>query len=195
MPDTLQTFDSDGDDIPLMLARSWADATFEMLELSRKRRSDYRSISRTYDRMDGDAVDLAMLHRAIREVWSTDCLLILSASNLEAWIRKLYRARRRKLPEPLKHLKQLRNAIEHLDDANIDEETWTATARLQQSKKSGIGALPNQELAIGISGDGLLFGILSHDDLEGLVRGLLSELSQELDDYAQDWWEFVNSGR
>lgn len=195
MPDTLQTFDSDGDDIPLMLARSWADATFEMLELSRKRRSDYRWISRTYDRMDGDAVDLAMLHRAIREVWSTDCLLILSASNLEAWIRKLYRARRRKLPERLKHLKQLRNAIEHLDDANIDEETWTATARLQQSKKSGIGALPNQELAIGISGDGLLFGILSHDDLEGLVRGLLSELSQELDDYAQDWYEFVNSGR
>ncbi|MEW1706976.1 hypothetical protein AB0230_07015 [Microbacterium sp. NPDC089190] len=191
----LNTFDADGDDVPLMLARSWADSTFEMLELSRKRRRDYRWVSRSYDRMDGDAVDLARLQRAIREVWSTDCLLIISAANLEAWTRKLYRARRRREPKPLENLKRLRNAIEHLDEADIDEETWIATARNPRALKSGIGALPNQKLGIGVSGDGLLFGVMSYEDLENLVNGLLGELSQELDDYARDWFEFVNSGR
>lgn len=195
MSGTLNTFDADGDDVALMLARSWADSTFEMLELSRKRRSNYHWISKAYDRMDGDAVDLAMLQRSIREVWSTDCLLIISAANLEAWTRKLYRSRRRREPEPIENLKRLRNAIEHLDEADIDEETWTATARTSKAVKSGIGALPNQKLGVGVSGDGLLFGVMSHDDLEKLVNGLLDELSQELDDYARDWFEFVNSGR
>ncbi len=171
MPETLNTFDPDGDDIPLMLARSWADSTFQMLKLSREKRATYRAVSRAYDRMDGDYIDLESVQRAVREVWSTDCLLIISAANLEAWTRKLYRARRRRVPAPLENLKRLRNAIEHLDEAELDEETWTATARTAAARTRGIGALPNQELAIGVSGNGLLFGVMSYADLESSWTG------------------------
>ncbi|WP_425839878.1 hypothetical protein [Microbacterium sp. PA5] len=194
-PQQLQSFDADGDDIPLMLARSWADSTFELLRLSKERRRRHASLDSMYERMDGDGITWDGVQESLRQVWSTDCLLILSAANLEAWVRKLYIARRRRVPEPLENLKRLRNAIEHLDEAELDEESWTATARTAAARTRGIGALPNQSLAIGLTGDGKLFGVITHDELERLVAGLLDELAQELDDYARDWFEFVNSGR
>jgi len=192
---TLQSFDLNGDDIPLMLARSWADATYELLVQSRDRRRRHRNLDSMYERMDGDGVTWGAVEEALRRVWSTDCLLILSASNLESWVRKLYRARRRRVPESLPNLKQLRNAIEHLDEAELDEESWTASARTKSSEKHGIGSLPNQSLALGITGDGKLFGVITHNELETLVHSLLRELADELDDYAQSWFEFVDSGR
>lgn len=195
MPDPLQSFNSDGDDIPLMLARSWADATLELLAKSREKRRRYVVLDKSYERMDVEGLAWEDVQKALRDVWSTDCLLILSSSNLEVWVRKLYQARRRKAPKQLANLKRLRNAIEHLDEANLDEMTWTATARTTAALKSGIGALPNQELAIGLTGDGLLFGVISHEELETLVSGLLDELWQELDEYARDWFEFLDEGR
>jgi hypothetical protein len=194
-PQQLQSFDADGDDIPLMLARSWADATHELLGRSKELRRRHRNLDSMYERMDGDGITWEAVQESFRRVWSTDCLLILSAANLEAWVRKLYIARRRRVPASLENLKRLRNAIEHLDEAELDEESWTATARTVAARTRGIGALPNQSLAIGLTGDAKLFGVITHDELEGLVRGLLDELAQELDEYAQDWFEFVNSGR
>jgi hypothetical protein len=110
-------------------------------------------------------------------------------------VRKLYIARRRRVPESLENLKRLRNAIEHLDEAELDQESWTATARTAAARTRGIGALPNQSLAIGVTGDGKLFGVMTHDELEGLVLRLLDELAQELDDHARDWFEFARSDR
>jgi len=182
----LRSFVGDADDIPLWMARSWADSTRRMLQMSKDRRQTYFGLSHMYERMDGDGITANSVEAAMRDVWSTDCLLILSAANLETWIAKLYRARDRKVPKTHPNLAHLRNAIEHLDEAQLDNESSTALPRTQQSRTRGIGALPGQELLIGLTGDGKLFGILTHDELEALAMSLLDELDAELQSYAED---------
>lgn len=182
----LRSFEGHEDDIPLWIAQSWADSTRRMLEMSKERRKTYFSLCHMYERMDGDGITTDSVEAAMRDVWSTDCLLILSAANLETWIAKLYRVRSRKAPKPHPNLAHLRNAIEHLEEAELDNESSTAFPRTRQSRARGIGALPGQELLIGLTGDGKLFGVISHDELEALAMSLLDELDAELQAYAMD---------
>lgn len=157
-----------------------------MLQMSKERRKTYFSLRHMYERMDGDGITSDSVEAAMRDVWTTDCLLILSAANLETWIAKLYRVRSRKAPKGHPNLTHLRNAIEHLDEAHLDDDSSTAFPRTQQSRTRGIGALPDQELLIGLTGDGKLFGVITHDELEALAMSLLDELDAELQEYAMD---------
>jgi hypothetical protein len=188
-PLPLQTLDGLGDeDLPLMMAKTWAAQTSELLALAKERRKTFRAIDRIYERNDGDGITEEAVGDALRSVWGTETLLVFSASQLETWTAKLYRARDRRASARHPHLTALRNALAHLDEADIDDDSWIATPRTPTAARRGIGALPNAELSIGLSGDGKLFGILTHEELERLVDNLLDELAQEIDDYASAWY-------
>jgi hypothetical protein len=194
-PLPLQSFEGEPEDLPLMLARGWAEASTRLLGESAELRRTYRALSRAYDRMDGDGISEVDLIAKIREIWITESMLVHAASNLEVWIAKLYRVRRRRVPRPIRHLKQLRNALEHLEEASFDDESGVATARTQQATRSGIGALPGAQLQVGLGGDGLLFGVISPDELHTLVGGLVADLDGELDEHVEDWIDFMNEDR
>lgn len=183
----------DDEDLPLMMAKSWAAQTSELLALAKQRRKTFRAVDNMYERNDGDGITAEAVGEALRSAWTTETLLVFSASQLEIWTAKLYRARQRRAAPPHPHLTALRNALAHLEEADFDDENWIATPRKAVSAKCGIGALPDAELFIGLSGDGKLFGVLTHSELEALVERLLGELAQELDDYGSDW--FVEYGR
>src|SRR4051794_21424076 len=122
-PRPLQSFNLFGDDVLLMLSRAWADQTAEQLRTAKERRRRYEAIESTYERMDHDGeITQDVVSAAFRALWTAEALLITSASNLERWMTKLYRARNRRPRTNVDHLRTLRNALEHLHEANIDDE-------------------------------------------------------------------------
>lgn len=191
MPLSLQGFSGLGDDLPLALTRSWAEATARLVRDARERRREFQVLDSAHERMDVDGLSWDDVETAQRSVWSTECLLILSASNLETWMKKLYESRGRAAPPRIELLKQLRNSIEHLHEAEIDEETWTATPTNGHAVRTGVGALPDGQFDVWAGP----LSYVSVDDIESLATALLDELARELDDYARDWLEMVNSGR
>jgi hypothetical protein len=169
-----------------MLSRAWAEQTAEQLRTAQNCRRRYEAVESTYERMDHDGeITRDVVSSAFRALWTSEALLITSASNLDRWMSKLYRARNRRPRTDVEHLRTLRNALEHLHEANIDDDNWIATARTPTAERSGIGALPDARLSIGLEG-----GVITHDDLTALVRSLLDELDAELRDYAADWIEW-----
>lgn len=185
-PKPLLTHQPWGDDVPLHFARAWAESTVRMLETSQVKRAALRDRERENAESDLDQVSDPFLQRAEREAWTTECLLILSAAQLETWIAKLYRVRERKAPKPIPALSALRNAIEHLEESMFDEEEFVARPKNPMARKRGVGALPGGELSLYVSDDEKLLGVITPDELDALARGLLEELAREDDEWMAD---------
>jgi len=188
MGERLQNW-AEGDDIPLFLARTWAEQTRRMLREVDRLRAEYRQLGRDYDRgymgSDGYEVSEDMLNRAGRAIWAAECLLVVSAWSLDVWMSKVYKARKRKTRQQHVALGQLRNAIMHLDEGEFDEEGSFVLAREGRSKH-GLAALPGGRLSVGLSWDGKLFGLLTPDELAALASTLLDELNSEFEEFRGD---------
>lgn len=198
MGERLQTFA--GEDVPLYLARAWAEQTRQSLKDCRDRRRTYIALDRAYERGEiwesGYEVTEDQVNRAVRAVWTSEVLLVISAWTLDVWMTKLYRARRRKKRTENAQLNQLRNALMHLDSGEIDEEAAFVAANPKNSRsKHGLGALPDGGLSVGVdlgfSVDSKLFGILTLDEIEALAAELIDELNQEFDDLMQSMVAFM----
>lgn len=139
---------------------------------------------------DWDEVTYPPLQHAFRETWTTECVLVLSASQLERWIARLYRDRNRRPPEPLTALKYLRNAIEHADEAEFDEDRFVALPRTPRSVGQGIGRLPGGEFSFAADGVAL-FGVIDPAELERIAQALIAELTNEADEWVKDITEWA----
>lgn len=189
MPQPLQSFNgADDEDLPLFLARSWAETTARDFREARRKRQRFVSVDRAHERMDPVEISWHDVIRAFSEAWTAECKLIISAEQFELWLAKLYVARGREEPARLPYLKELRNAVVHLSESDIDEDEWVARPSGYRQLTYGVGALPQGELAIWLNGTADVLGVISADALEQYVAALLGELDRELDDYASDWW-------
>lgn len=188
----LQSFDPDGEDVVLSLAVSWAGAVREQLDNVRKRVKNFHNVSNMYERMDGD-VTTDHLAASWQAAWTAEALLVISADNLERWIKRLHLDRGREPKTPLPLLRKLRNAIEHMDESEFDDEEWIARPTKSQSR--GLGALPDASLSISVGSHDKVFGLITLDELQSIVDSLVNELERELDDYAEDMIAFYLEDR
>ncbi|WP_426624432.1 hypothetical protein ACPPVW_18800 [Leifsonia sp. McL0607] len=188
----LQSFDPDGEDVILSLAVSWAGAVREQLHNVKERVRNFHNVDNMYERMDGDVTmdDLAASWQA---ACTAEAMLVISADNLERWIKRLYTARGRQPRAPHPQLRALRNAIEHMDESEFDDDEWVA--RSGKSQKLGLGALPESRLLISVGSNDKVFDLISHDELQGIVNALLDELEREQTDYAKDRIAFDHEDR
>lgn len=188
-----QSFNPDGEDVVLSLAVSWVGAVREQLHNVKERVKHYAAVDRMYERMDGD-ITMDHLQAAWQAAWTAEALLVISADNLERWIKRLYLEHGRTPKAPHPQLRALRNAIEHMDESEFDDEAWIATPG-KSGQPRGLGALPNRSLSIAVGSQESVFGLISHADLQALVDGLVDELEQELEDYAADMIAFWHEDR
>lgn len=189
----LQSFGSDGEDVILSLAVSWAGAVREQLHNVKKRVANYNNVENMYERMDGD-VTMDHLATSWQAAWTAEALLVISADNLERWIKRLYKERGREPAPAHPQLRALRNAIEHMDESDFEDDEWVARAAGSKQKR-GLGALPEASLPIDVGAADSIFGLISHDDLQDIVDTLIHELEQELNDYATDTFTFYREDR
>ncbi len=187
----LQSFSADGEDVVLSLAVSWAGAVREQLDKVRRRVALYNSLDELYERNDGD-VTMDQVAASWQAAWTAEALLVISADNLERWMKRLYIDRGREPRTPHAQLRALRNAIEHMDESEFDDD-WIARPGRHQER--GLGALPNASLPISTGHRTMVFGLIAHDELESIVGALIDELDRELNDYATDMIAFYREDR
>ncbi|GAA1440720.1 hypothetical protein [Leifsonia poae] len=192
VPEPLQSFNPDGEDVIRSLAVSWAGAVREQLHNVKERVRHFHNVDNMYGRMDGD-VTMDELAASWQAAWTAEALLVISADNLERWIKRLYTERGRQPRPPHPQLRALRNTIEHMDESEFDNEEWVARPGRPQGR--GLGALPDPSLSISVGDRENVFGLISHDELQAIVSALIDELERELSDYAEARIAFFREDR
>jgi hypothetical protein len=86
-------------------------------------------------------------------------------------------------------LADLRNALEHLDEAELEGHHAVPGARSRSLR-----ALPGSRLLIATR-DGLAFGLIDVNELESRALGVVGTVEDELMQEAADWWSEMSSGR
>ena len=129
------------------------------------------------------------LAQSFRAQWAEEQALVWAAHQVERWARRLAKERGEDPPPPDQVLADLRNALEHLDEAEFKDSHAVPGDRSRSLK-----ALPGGQLLIA-TGDGLAFGLIDVNELEGRALGVVAAVEDELMQQAADWWAEVNSGR
>jgi hypothetical protein len=136
--------------------------------------------------MGPDELDLA---RNARQRWADEQALVWAAHQLERWTRRLALERDQDPVPRDKVLADLRNALEHLDEAD-----FAGGAAIPGEGSRSLAALPGGRLSLR-SGGGLAFGLIEVGELERRALALVDAVEDELMDEAAEWWAEMNSGR
>lgn len=145
---------------------------------------------RAYERMGPehgpDELDLA---RNARQQWADEHALAWAAHQLERWTRRLAMERGEDPMPRDRVLADLRNALEHLDEADFD-----GGAAIPGEGSRSLASLPGRRLLMR-SGGRLAFGLIEVDELERRALALVDAVEEELMQEAADWWVDMKSGR
>lgn len=144
----------------------WVEEVRRLVPAVRAVREKCDRDSRAMERMDSwpQLSELDMFANW-RQLWAAQHHLVWSAYQLERWVARLARERRMKVPKPDAVLADLRNALEHLDEADLDVST--AMASSNPSRTKSLRKLPGAQLLIGTGGDPRrLFDIIDSDEIE-----------------------------
>jgi hypothetical protein len=117
------------------------------------------------DRGDEGAPTDYDFYDSFRRLWAAQHHLVWAANQLERWTRRLAQERREPEPVPDALLTDLRNALEHLDEAVIEGDGTTATAGDNPKQNKSLRRLPDSQLLIGTGGLGL-FQLVDPAELE-----------------------------
>jgi hypothetical protein len=115
-----------------------------------------------------------------RRLWAAQHHLVWAAHQLERWVARLARERRKKVPKPDPVLADLRNALEHLDES-------TATASSNPARTKSLRKLLGSQLLIGTGANpGRLFDLIDSEEIEQRAWTSTDRLEQEAEDYVAD---------
>jgi hypothetical protein len=146
-------------------------------------------MGRAYDHGYGpDELDLAKI---AREVFAETHALVWAAHQVERWAGRLAEERGEDPPPRDEVLANVRNALEHLDEADFDGHH----AVPGYSGNRSLRKLPGARLQLYTSYNGLAFGLIDPTELERRALGVVGAIEDELMEQAADWWVEMNSGR
>lgn len=171
--------------------RTWAEAVLRQAARARTIRHTAEQDSRNYDRMEDWSPPAYVLEENFRTQWAEEHQLIWVAHQLERWDARLRRERgQRPRPKDL-FLKTLRDALEHLDDAEFVNGQAVAPPILTKEDKSkgrALRNLPGGVLDLLLGGGTLVGGVLPlaiEERALQIVRAVEEELVEEqLGEYA-----------
>lgn len=150
-----------------------------------------RRLCRSYERMDGihspDELDLA---KSARTVWSEEHILVWAAYQVERWTQRLAEERGDDSPPRDEVLANVRNALEHLDEAEFEG----GHAVPGYSGNRSLRKLPGGRLSLS-TGRNFAFGLIDPGELEQRALGVVAAIEDELVEQAADWWAEMSSGR
>ncbi len=184
-PAPLTNLPIDEPDTLLTLAIAWGEAVVRQISVARSAQAEYHNAIRAADRAEDWSPTDVSLHERFRNVWTAHSTLVWMSFQLERWTHRLYSERGRESPTSLPLLRNLRNALEHLDEAILDG-SFARPGHEQQANRS-LRELPNSELLIGTHGErDRLFGLIAIDDIEKAATCLLAAISREVDECCAD---------
>lgn len=200
------------DDLCEMFVQMWAEAVIRQVGRVKELRAKAARDGRNYERMEEWSPELEDLAANARAQWAEEQTLVWAAHQLERWAKRLAEERGEDPPEADEVLAHLRNALEHLDEAEFTGEVAPHPGgsgvriyhSLAGSAVPGEGrsnwslrALPSGRLSIGTY-EGLghqAFGLINVDELERRAEVYVRKIEDELMAEAESWWIDMQSGR
>ncbi|MGH3923261.1 MAG: hypothetical protein ACREX8_05955 [Gammaproteobacteria bacterium] len=115
-----------------------------------------------------------------RRLWVAQHQVVWSAHQLERWSQRLAKERGDTPSSPDPVLVNLRNALEHLDDAEFEDEGHAAADSDRRNRS--LHALPRAELFLGPDeyGGSKLFGLIDPADLEQRALAVIEAAEREV---------------
>lgn len=168
----------------------WAEAVMRQVERVSEVRKKARSLGRAYERMEDWSPDELDLARCSREQWTEEQALVWAAHQVERWARRLAEERGDDPPPRDQVLADVRNALEHLDEAEFERGV-----AVPGDRSRSLRALPGSQLRIATADGGLAFGLIDVSELERRALGVVATVEDELMQEAADWWADMSSGR
>jgi hypothetical protein len=166
---------SEAQDVCVTFVRAWSESVLRQIERILDAKEDARRLNRQLDReWDQDAEKA--LEVVWRRNWTEEHALVWSMHQLERWVSRLARERGSEPSQEHGVLRDLRNALEHLDEAMLDGG-HVAEAGDDPRMNRSLRRLPGGRLMIATSGN--LFGTLSLADLEAVAREQHDLMEQE----------------
>jgi hypothetical protein len=111
----------DDHDFVGFFVQMWAKAVIRQVDRVRKEREKDEADSGSHDHNEEWSPTDDELHRNFRSRWTEEHMPVWAAYQLERWTRRLAIDRGEQVPEPDGVLAALRNALEHLDEADFIE--------------------------------------------------------------------------
>jgi hypothetical protein len=167
----------------------WAEAVMLQVERVRQIRRKADADGRAYEHMEDWSPTELDLAKNFRAQWAEEQTLVWAAHQVERWARRLAEERGEEPPPRDQVLADLRNALEHLDEAEFD-----GGHAVPGDRSRSLRALPNSRLAIE-TGHRLAFGLIDVDELERRALAVVGTVEDELMEAAADWWADMSSGR
>jgi hypothetical protein len=173
-PDPVQ---EDDDDQVRFFVRMWAEAMIRQFKRVQEQQEKRAADLWLYDHEPlGIAPTDEDLQRNFRVRWTEEHMLIWAAHQLERWIKRLAIDRGEPSPTPDPVLADVRNAMEHLYDADFDEEGGVAPVPGSLGSNWSLRRLPNGQLNIVSGGGRIGVGILTAGELEKRALGIVEKI-------------------
>jgi hypothetical protein len=180
---------SAAEDTAEALVDVWVEEVRRLVPEVRAVREKYDRDSRAMDRNDSwPPLTEQDMFANWRRLGAAQHHLVWAAHQLERWVARLAREERRRVPKPDPVLADLRNALEHLDEADLSE--FTATASSNPARTKSLRKLPGGQLLIGTGGNPRrLFDLIDSAEIEQRAWAITTStdrLEQEAEDYVAE---------
>jgi hypothetical protein len=183
------TYFVEEDDESLMFAQAWAEAVLEQVRTAREARKKHDWSLWAAEKMEDWSPTDRQIDRYFRHLWTADTTLVWMAFQLERWTTRLYHDQGVEPPASKPQLRDLRNALEHLDQAD-----FVGSNAVASNGSWSLNRLPDGQLFIGTYDDGgRLFGVLTGAELEAMALDLIGALSGSIDDAAQELFDDLSA--
>lgn len=173
---------NEAEEIAQHFVQVWAEAVIRQAERTRAIRDKYAIDSRNYDRNEEWSPDEHQLAVNYRTLWAEEHTLVWSAFQLEQWRKRLAEERGEPVPQENQNLKLARDALEHLNEARLEEGTATSPADTGYRGKA-LRQFPNKMLGLSLGGR-QLFEILDPHRLDEEALKIVKSIEDELDSLA-----------
>lgn len=168
-----------------MFTQRWADGTLRQATRLRQALHRASSLDRAYERMDDPTLTEWDIAAKIDEVWIEQHLLMVSAQQFEKWAKRMAGARDEIRPEEDRLMRLLRNSLEHLDEAELND----VEALPGPSGNRSLRDLPGGRLPLGVTLGAdkvLVCDLVELDEIEKNCRQLANEILDEIEGPAID---------
>ncbi|MEU7745392.1 hypothetical protein [Nonomuraea sp. NPDC049158] len=159
--------------------RIWAETVLRQVKRVRLMRATFHRDHRNYERLEDWSPTETDLERNFRALWAEEHTLVWAAHQLEKWAQRLARERRQPSPERDATLAGVRNALEHLEDADFDEFHALAGEKSNRSLRG----LPGSRIPITLGGE-LSFGLIDSRELEERALAIVRSIEDEMEQHA-----------
>jgi hypothetical protein len=187
MPDMSGNFSTStwAGDFSLLFARTWAERLQAQLPVVRAASAKLHRINRQIERMEDWSPSESDYEEAFRALWAECVLTVWIADGLHRWLTLLSKELGEESPPEIPELRNLRNALIHLDEASFDRNgPHAGDGRGNRSLRE----LPGERIFVQSWSPGSpLFELIDVEALERMSSGLLNRLGWELNRMAEDY--------